>query len=90
MWFYQDTEAKGKSLIWFHGLQVAVRRALHVTKSRPDAPVSWVDLGPSGNKNVSELKERYGFKSTVEWGSELCASYNGEFRDVPLYTDIAE
>lgn len=87
MWFYQDT-TRGKGLVWFHGLQVAVRRAFRVSKENPDEPVLWVDLGPSGNKSVSELKQRYGFKATTMWGSDECASYKGHFRDVPAYTDL--
>jgi hypothetical protein len=35
MWFYQDVGRRGKGLVWFHGLQVAVKRALLVTRYLP-------------------------------------------------------
>lgn len=47
--------------------------------------VRWLDLGPSGNPAVAQLKAKYGFTNTDGWRS-MC-DYSGDFKEVtePLY-----
>mmetsp|Transcript_14640 Transcript_14640/g.21631 ORF Transcript_14640/g.21631 Transcript_14640/m.21631 type:complete len:364 (+) Transcript_14640:105-1196(+) len=69
-WFYAGDEA-AKSYVWFHSVQDLVRRAIEADG------VDVVDLGPSGSDAFSELKQRYGFASVVDWPA--VADYQGPF-----------
>eukprot|EP00039_Didymoeca_costata_P013787 m.214655 g.214655 ORF g.214655 m.214655 type:complete len:245 (+) comp15871_c0_seq2:253-987(+) len=78
MWFYQN-EAVNKNFIWFHSLRTIVKRGF----SSPDRQIKWVDIGPSGNKEIRKVKAEYGFVDTGEWGTEELACYDGNFIALP-------
>ena len=59
-WFYCDDDA-AKRYVWFHSVRDLVSRAIE------DDRIDVVDLGPSGSDAFTELKEKYGFKSVVDW-----------------------
>ncbi|KAL7552436.1 hypothetical protein ACHAWF_015707 [Thalassiosira exigua] len=59
-WFYCDDVA-AKRYVWFHSVRDLVRRAID------DERIDTVDLGPSGSDAFTELKEKYGFESVVDW-----------------------
>jgi len=69
-WFYATDQA-AKSYVWFHSVYDLVRRAIEADG------VDVVDLGPSGSDAFTELKERYGFVSVVDWPQ--VADYLGPF-----------
>eukprot|EP00747_Dinoflagellata_sp_TGD_P119441 gnl/TRDRNA2_/TRDRNA2_173012_c6_seq1.p1 gnl/TRDRNA2_/TRDRNA2_173012_c6~~gnl/TRDRNA2_/TRDRNA2_173012_c6_seq1.p1 ORF type:complete len:263 (+),score=28.91 gnl/TRDRNA2_/TRDRNA2_173012_c6_seq1:3-791(+) len=70
-WFYANSDA-ARNYVWFHAVHDLVTRAI------ADESIDVVDLGPSGSDAFSELKERYGFESVVDWPS--VADYTGPFR----------
>ena len=75
MWFYQRSD-HSKSGIWFHQIKVALQRAILLKPA-----VKFVDIGPSrAGTSVSELKDRFGFKSLANW-AEVC-DYSGDFIDL--------
>ena len=59
-WFYCDDDA-AKRYVWFHSVMDLVQRAIE------DERIDTVDLGPSGSDAFTELKEKYGFLSIVDW-----------------------
>lgn len=59
-WFYCDDDAATR-YVWFHSVCDLVRRAID------DDRIDVVDLGPSGSDAFTELKEKYGFESVVDW-----------------------
>ena len=59
-WFYCDDDA-AKRYVWFHSVRDLVSRAIE------DDRIDVVDLGPSGSDKFTELKEKYGFESVVDW-----------------------
>lgn len=69
-WFYCDDDAATR-YVWFHSVRDLVRRAIE------DDGVDVVDLGPSGSDAFTELKQRYGFESVVDWPA--VADYSGDF-----------
>jgi len=71
MWFYQKSEVS-KCLIWFYHVQKAIARAI----STPG--VKYVDLGPSINSKVKEMKETMNFEELLNW-KEVC-DYSGSFK----------
>ena len=73
MWFYQKTKYK-KSSIWFHALKYAVDYVLD------DASLRFIDLGPSYNEAVKEMKSKFGFQHLALW-REHC-DYSGDLRTV--------
>mmetsp|Transcript_12604 Transcript_12604/g.26598 ORF Transcript_12604/g.26598 Transcript_12604/m.26598 type:complete len:261 (-) Transcript_12604:1337-2119(-) len=74
MWFYQ-TSGHHKKGIWFHVIKVAVERAILL---RP--VVQHVDIGPSrAGTSISQLKDRFGFKSIDDWAQEC--EYSGAYVD---------
>eukprot|EP00945_MAST-04E_sp_MAST-4E-sp1_P007898 g7898.t1 len=76
MWFYQTKEASaGKYFIWFKSLDLAVSRSFRTTG------VEFVDLGPSLNKNVIEIKEKFGFQNRLDW-KNVCGYNDGPFREI--------
>jgi len=70
-WFYATNEAAAR-YVWFHSVKELVQRAIEAKD------VDVVDLGPSGSDSFTELKERYGFVSIVNWHE--VADYTGGFR----------
>eukprot|EP01084_Bolivina_argentea_P114507 203828_1 len=73
MWFYQKSKYS-KSSIWFHALKYAVNHVVN------DETLRYIDLGPSYNKQVQNLKTKFGFEHSNEW-REIC-SYSGDFRSL--------
>lgn len=69
-WFYCDDDA-AKRYVWFHSVRDLVKRAIE------DDRIDVVDLGPSGSDAFTELKNKYGFESVVDWPS--VADYSGDF-----------
>ncbi|KAL7540942.1 hypothetical protein ACHAXR_010498 [Thalassiosira sp. AJA248-18] len=69
-WFYCDDDA-AKRYVWFHSVRDLVKRAIE------DERIDVVDLGPSGSDAFTELKQKYGFESVVDWPA--VADYNGDF-----------
>merc|ERR1712129_650758 len=59
-WFYCDDNAATR-YVWFHSVYDLVYRSIN------DQRIDTVDLGPSGSDAFTELKEKYGFKSVVDW-----------------------
>lgn len=69
-WFYCDDDA-AKRFVWFHSVRDLVQRAIE------DDRIDVVDLGPSGSDAFTELKQKYGFESVVDWPA--AADYSGDF-----------
>eukprot|EP00581_Thalassiosira_minuscula_P022148 CAMPEP_0184426432 /NCGR_PEP_ID=MMETSP0738-20130409/152450_1 /TAXON_ID=385413 /ORGANISM="Thalassiosira miniscula, Strain CCMP1093" /LENGTH=156 /DNA_ID=CAMNT_0026789643 /DNA_START=15 /DNA_END=485 /DNA_ORIENTATION=+ len=69
-WFYCDDDA-AKRYVWFHSVKDLVKRAIE------DDRIDVVDLGPSGSDAFTELKQKYGFESVVDWPA--AADYSGDF-----------
>jgi len=69
-WFYCDDDA-AKRYVWFHSVRDLVQRAVE------DDRIDVVDLGPSGSDAFTELKQKYGFESVVDWPA--AADYSGDF-----------
>jgi len=69
-WFYCDDDA-AKRYVWFHSVRDLVQRAVE------DDRIDVVDLGPSGSDAFTELKQKYGFESIVDWPA--AADYSGDF-----------
>lgn len=70
MWFYQISTSK-KDLIWFHSLRVAVERAIIMPE------VNWVDLGPSGTCELADVKTKFHFEDSSDWGEMGRCNYRG-------------
>ena len=73
MWFYQKTKYC-KSSIWFHALKYAVNRVTN------DNTLRYIDLGPSYNDQVRDLKTKFGFEHIGNW-RDIC-DYSGDFRSL--------
>lgn len=69
-WFYCDDDA-AKRYVWFHSVRGLVHRAVE------DDRIDVVDLGPSGSDDFTDLKQKYGFESVVDWPA--AADYSGGF-----------
>lgn len=59
-WFYCDDSAATR-YVWFHSVKDLVARSI------ADERIDTVDLGPSGSDAFTELKQKYGFVSVVDW-----------------------
>lgn len=70
MWFYQRP-SHSQCMIWFHGVRLSLLRAFAMK-------LNFVDLGPSLDTSVAELKAKFGFIHTNEWPT-MC-DYSGPFR----------
>jgi len=70
-WFYMRPEGS-QGLIWFHAVRTAVERATAAQN------IQWVDLGPSNDPLILELKTRCGFQHTDQWRTGCIdgAAYN--------------
>ena len=71
MWFYQKTKYS-KCSIWFHSVKYAINHVLN------DDSLQYIDLGPSQNEQVIDLKSKFGFKDSKQW-REIC-DYSGDCR----------
>lgn len=69
-WFYCDDDA-AKRFVWFHSVMNLNQRSIE------DDRIDVVDLGPSGSDAFTELKQKYGFESVVDWPA--VADYSGDF-----------
>ena len=58
--FCNDCEAATR-YVWFHSVRDLVARSI------ADERIDTVDLGPSGSDAFTELKQKYGFVSVVDW-----------------------
>mmetsp|Transcript_11015 Transcript_11015/g.17886 ORF Transcript_11015/g.17886 Transcript_11015/m.17886 type:complete len:325 (+) Transcript_11015:88-1062(+) len=75
MWFYQRAEVS-RYQIWFHSLRANVQRGLTMHE------ICTVDAGPSGNKDITRLKEKFGFETVKDWRNN--SDYKGEYvRQLP-------
>ncbi|KAK3239645.1 hypothetical protein CYMTET_50438 [Cymbomonas tetramitiformis] len=73
MWFYQKAEYS-RCGIWFHSIKTAVERGIRLQE------VNFVDVGPSYNGGVADMKEKYGFQNSSNW-REMC-QYDGPYLEI--------
>jgi hypothetical protein len=79
MWFYQR-ERVSNCCIWFHSLRRSVERLCTFNENCTSNRLRWLDLGPSYNSQVADVKLQYGFKKTEDWPA-LC-NYSGDWIDI--------
>lgn len=60
-------------MLYFLAVRMNVQRALMMPE------IEFVDAGPSTKSELMEIKERYGFTATMEWGAGHACSYAGDF-----------
>ena len=79
MWFYQRP-VHSHCMVWFHSVRTSLMRAMIMR-------LCYVDLGPSNDTQVAELKAKFGFAYVEDWDS-IC-DYDGSFRhDIPPVDEV--
>ena len=62
MWFYQNPANKYN--IYFDAMRAGIRRAERLK-------LRYVDLGPSNNEKMAELKAQFSFEEDPDWKEKL-------------------
>ena len=72
MWFYQ---ANNGNNLWFFTVSQAVAKCIQ-------HGIAFLDIGPSSNAAMEEVKTKFGFTTTMDWNaqySETGCEYAGSY-----------